>query len=165
MHADEFTDVTKAAGRDSDQATTDNGPSAASYYERIGGAPTIRVAVERFYERILDDAELAPYFAEIDMPRLKRHQVQLLSTVLGGPKEYAGRDLAAAHGGRGITEQHYARVADHLASTLRDLGAPADMITAVADTLDGVRPQIVQSAQQAGPEVAGSSHGSGPEVR
>jgi hemoglobin len=161
VHADEITDATKAAGQGSEQAATDNAPPAASYYERIGGAPTIRVAVERFYQRILDDAELAPYFAEIDMPRLKRHQVQLLSTVLGGPNEYAGRDLAVAHGGRGITDRHYAKVADHLATTLRDLGAPSDVITAVAETLDGVRPQIVQ----AGPEAAGSAHGSGPEVR
>jgi hemoglobin len=117
-----------------------------SPYARIGGGPAIRTAVDRFYRLVLDDPELAPYFADVDLARLKRHQAQLLSSVLGGSEEYTGRDLAAAHLGRGITGAHYAKVVDHLVGVLRELDAPADVIEAVAQTVGGVRDQIVDPA-------------------
>lgn len=116
---------------------------APSHYERIGGAATIRVAVDRFYQLLVADAELAPYFADIDLPKLKRHQVQLLSTVLGGPAEYGGRELELAHAGLGITDAQYTKVADYLTGVLRDLGAPTDVIDATASVVDSVRGKIV----------------------
>ena len=64
--------------------TTDAGESPDSHYDRVGGRPAIREVVERFYVRVLDDAELAPYFTDADMAQVKRHQVLLLSQVLGG---------------------------------------------------------------------------------
>ncbi|GDY31554.1 group I truncated hemoglobin [Gandjariella thermophila] len=134
--------------------------SAPGYYDQIGGAPTIRAAVDAFYERVLKDPDLASYFTATNMPRLKRHQVQLLTTALGGPDEYQGRDLAVAHRGRGITGQHYAKVAEHLAATLRDLGAPAEVVTAVSVTLDSLREQIVEP----GAEPAGQPRAEAPQA-
>jgi hemoglobin len=46
-------------------------------YARIGGAPAVRAVVDRFYERLLADAELRVYFAglgEEAMAGLRRHQ-------------------------------------------------------------------------------------------
>lgn len=120
--------------------------TAPSYYAQIGGAPTIREAVERFYKLVLSDVELGPYFADVDMARLKRHQAQLLTTVLGGPNDYAGRDLAVAHADRGITGPHYTKVANYLVDVLRDLGAPEHVVTAVSTTVDSVRDQVVGSS-------------------
>lgn len=116
---------------------------APSHYERIGGAATIRVAVDRFYQLVVADPELAPYFADVDLAKLRRHQVQLLSAVLGGPVEYGGPELEIAHAGLGITEAHYAKVADYLTGVLRELAAPVDVIDATASVLHGVRDQIV----------------------
>lgn len=116
---------------------------APSHYERIGGAATIRVAVDRFYQLVLADSELAPYFADIDLAKLRRHQVQLLSTVLGGPNEYGGRELAVAHAGMGITDAHYTKVGDYLTGVLRDMGAPDDVIDATSSVVESVRSQIV----------------------
>lgn len=114
-----------------------------SYYDQLGGAPTIKEAVDRFYVRLLDDAELAPYFADTDITQLKRHQVLLLSQVLGGPTAYDGRDLASAHAGMAITGDHYAKVGGHLMGVLGEMGAPAHIATAVEETLAAVRPDIV----------------------
>jgi hemoglobin len=116
---------------------------APSHYDLIGGAATIRVAVDRFYQLVVADAELAPYFTGVDMSKLKRHQVQLLTTVLGGPNEYGGRDLEIAHSGLGITDAHYTRVADYLTGVLRDLGAPDEVIGATSGVLESVREKIV----------------------
>ena len=123
--------------------TTVDQPAAPSYFDQLGGAPTISEAVNRFYRLLLNDPELAPYFAGTDMAQLKAHQVKLLSHLLGGPNEYTGRDLAAAHGGLGITDEHYSKVGGHLIDVLTDMGASDEIVAAVASTLEGARPQVV----------------------
>ena len=45
-----------------------------SIYDSIGGAPAVRAAVDDFYERVLGDPRLAPFFTGTDMNRLKSHQ-------------------------------------------------------------------------------------------
>lgn len=117
----------------------------ASHYDRIGGAPTIRQAVDRFYERVLADGELTPYFTDADLANVKRHQVLLLSQVLGGPTAYDGRALGDAHRGLGITERHYDKVVDHLVSVLTDLGADDEAIAAAGSVVAAVKPDIVES--------------------
>jgi hemoglobin len=117
----------------------------ASHYDRIGGAPTIREAVDRFYALVLADAELAPYFTGSDVAQVKRHQVLLLSQVLGGPAAYEGRDLGVAHRGLGITGGHYDQVIAHLVSVLVELGADDEAIAAAGEVVAGVKPDIVES--------------------
>jgi hemoglobin len=124
---------------------TDASANPASHYDRIGGGDAVREAVERFYTRVLDDPELEPYFATVNMAEVKRHQVLLLSQVLGGPATYAGRELGAAHSGLGITDDHYDRVVDHLVAVFTELGAEADTIAAAGEVLAAVRADIVES--------------------
>jgi hemoglobin len=124
---------------------TDASGNPASHYDRIGGGAAVREAVERFYTRVLDDPDLKPYFTTVDVSEVKRHQVLLLSQVLGGPANYAGRELGAAHSGLGITDDHYDRVVDHLVAVFTELGAEADTIAAAGDVLAGVRTDIVES--------------------
>lgn len=121
--------------------------TATSYYDQLGGAPVIAEAVDRFYVRLVNDPELVGYFAATDLPRLKRHQVLLLSQVLGGPAAYEGRSLAEAHQGMGVTGEHYDKVSGHLLSVLAEMGAPAEIAKAVADTLAAVRADIVDPAE------------------
>ncbi|MGH3417371.1 MAG: group I truncated hemoglobin, partial [Actinocrinis sp.] len=70
-----------------------------SIYETIGGAGAVHAAVDDFYARLLADPRLAPFFAEIDLRRLKTHQRAFLTAALGGAQLYQGRDMAAAHAG------------------------------------------------------------------
>ncbi|SEG63803.1 hemoglobin [Nonomuraea solani] len=121
----------------------------ASYYEKIGGAPTVREAVDRFYVVVLDDVDLKPYFDGVDMARLKRHMVMLLCSVLGGPEVYEGHDLADAHRGMGVTGEDYQRVGGHLIGVLRELGAGEDVVEHVVATLGAVRGAIVEQPAEA----------------
>ncbi|MEH1099852.1 group I truncated hemoglobin [Micromonospora sp. CPCC 205561] len=114
-----------------------------SHYERIGGASAVRAAVEVFYERVLGDAELAGYFAAVDMAGQRRHLALMLTVVLGGPNEYTGRSLAEAHQPLRIPVEHYAMVGGHLVATLTALGVPADVLTHVRAVLAQVRDQVV----------------------
>lgn len=112
-------------------------------YAQIGGGAAVRAVVDDFYARVLADEALAPYFTSTEMTNLKRHQVQLVSTLLGGPVTYEGRELAAAHAGLGITTQDYGRVVTHLVGALTDAGVPDEIIASLGETLVAVEPDIV----------------------
>ncbi|MEV2242283.1 group 1 truncated hemoglobin [Micromonospora sp. NPDC049891] len=121
-----------------------------SHYERIGGAGSVKAAVELFYDRVLADAELAGYFADVDMVGQRRHLALMLTVVLGGPNEYTGRDLASAHQPLNIPLAHYVKVGEHLTATLTQLGVPGDIIADVQAVLAQVQDQVVAGGDQAG---------------
>jgi hemoglobin len=114
-----------------------------SLYERLGQDVGIRTAVDDFYRRLLADPQLVPYFENVDMNRLRGHQAKLLVQVTGGPVEYDGRELSAAHGDLNITGPDFDRVVGHLAATLDDLGVPQDDIGQVGSALTAHRDEIV----------------------
>lgn len=111
--------------------------------ERLGAEGGIRQAVDDFYDRVVGDADLAPYFEGIDMKTLRRHQVEMLSAATGGPNQYTGRDMATAHAGLGITDEHFDRVVGHLVATLQGLGVDDATIGQVGAALTPLRADIV----------------------
>ncbi|MER7457727.1 group 1 truncated hemoglobin [Micromonospora sp. NPDC126480] len=121
-----------------------------SHYERIGGASSVKAAVELFYDKVLADPELAGYFTDVDMTTQRRHLALMLAVVLGGPNEYAGRGLAEAHQPLNIPAAHYAKVGGHLTETLTDLGVPGDVITDVQAVLAEVQDQVVAGGTRTG---------------
>ncbi|SCL36499.1 hemoglobin [Micromonospora nigra] len=121
-----------------------------SHYERIGGAAAVKAAVELFYDKVLADPELAGYFAEVDMVGQRRHLALMLTVVLGGPNEYAGRGLAEAHQPLHIPVEHYVAVGGHLTATLAELGVPGDVISDVQGVLAQVQDQVVAGGNPAG---------------
>ncbi|MGH9235247.1 MAG: group I truncated hemoglobin [Acidimicrobiales bacterium] len=133
-------------------AGDETGGAAApdNHYDRLGGGAAVLEAVDRFYALVLADDELAPYFTDVDIARLKRHQVLLLSQVLGGPTAYDGRELGDAHRGLGVTDAHYDKVVAHLVSVLTELGADDEAIAAAGSVVAAVRPDIVESTADGG---------------
>jgi hemoglobin len=117
--------------------------NAGSLYESIGGAEALRVAVDRFYLKVLGDPELAPYFEGKDVPAIKRHQVLLLTTVLGGPGAYEGRDLGEAHAALAITGEDYDRTVGHLVDVLTELGVQGEAFETLTAAVLGTRGAIV----------------------
>ncbi|GAB4107149.1 group 1 truncated hemoglobin [Micromonospora taraxaci] len=122
----------------------------ASHYDRIGGASSVKAAVELFYDKVLVDPELAGYFSDVDMVGQRRHLTLMLTTVLGGPNEYTGRGLAEAHQPLNIPVEHYAKVGEHLTVTLTELGVPADILADVQTVLGQVQDQVVARENRSG---------------
>jgi hemoglobin len=116
-----------------------------SDYDSVGGGPAVSAVVNDFYERVLRDAQLAPYFQGIDLARLKRHQVLLISQVLGGPADYEGRRLDQAHAGLGISHDDLAAVANHLVAAMREAGVPEDILLRAIAVVASTEPDIVES--------------------
>ena len=117
--------------------------TAANAYDSLGAETGLRSAVDEFYDRVHADPLLAPYFAGVDMPTLRRHQVDMLSAATGGPQKYSGRDMAKAHAGLDITDEAFDRVVGHLNATLVETGADDGTIRAVLGALVPLRPSIV----------------------
>ena len=118
---------------------------AVSDYDAVGGGPAVSAVVNDFYERVLGDPQLAPYFEGVDMARLKRHQVLLVTQVLGGPDRYDGRPLAEAHAGLGIDRNEFAAVVGHLAGAMKDAGVPDDIIGRAGAAVVATESDIVKS--------------------
>src|SRR5947209_12116529 len=106
-------------------------PGAASLYEKIGGQDALEVIVEDFYCRVLDDDQLAGFYAGSNMRCVKARQVEFLSSVLDGPGPYTGSPMRQVHEGRGITAHHFAMVAAHLADSLCAAGLHTETMTEI----------------------------------
>ena len=91
-------------------------------FERVGGEKTIRELIHEFYDRVVADPELKPFFKNTSMDKLRRMQREFFSAALDGPITYTGRPLSYVHHGRGITKHHFALYVAHLIDTLRDHG-------------------------------------------
>lgn len=113
-------------------------------YEAVGGAPAVSVVVGDFYDRVLDDIELAPYFAESDMARVRRHQFLVISEAMGGPIAEGVMSVAEAHKGRGITENALSRVATHLLAAMNAAKWPEEIVQRTAQAVMSFRHQVVE---------------------
>lgn len=117
--------------------------SAAPILDSVGGTNGLRVAVDLLYARLLADPVLSHFFAGVDMPRIKRHQVLLLAQLLGGRAPYAGLELAAAHAHLSIGDDEYRRVVDHLVAVLRELAVDPDAVAMLSRTLLDLQQDVV----------------------
>ncbi|WP_136715775.1 group I truncated hemoglobin [Halorientalis salina] len=87
-------------------------------YDRLGGREAIRAVVDDFYDRLLDDDELGPFFENTDMESLKEHQTDHLCEAAGGPAEYTGPPIREAHLHVPFTLDLIQRSVEHLEASL-----------------------------------------------
>jgi hemoglobin len=118
-------------------------------FQRLGGEVSIDVAVDQFYDRLLADPELGPFFASVDMRRQRSHQKALLAMALGGPRAYRGRSLGEAHAHLDINDRHVDLVAGHLAAVLEGLGVAQELIDEVITAVDSLRDTVLGRTAEA----------------
>jgi chemotaxis signal transduction protein/truncated hemoglobin YjbI len=116
-------------------------------FERIGGAVAVEAAVDLFYEKVMSDESLVGFFEGVDMSRQRKMLNDFMSMALGGPNQYGGKALRAAHARlvneQGLGNEHFDAVAGHLEATLRDLTVPDDIITEALTTVGGTRGDVL----------------------
>lgn len=117
-----------------------------SLYERIGGEAAIMAAVEVFYRKVLADELTKPFFDGLDMDAMIKKQIAFMAWAFGGPDEFKGRDLRSAHAGlvaRGLDDKHFTAVAEHLESTLTELGIAPALIAEALTIVGSVKDQVL----------------------
>ena len=103
------------------QATMHNG----SLYSRLGGKPAIRLVVEDFVQNVAEDRRINGFFGTTNIPRLKRLLVEQICQASGGPCQYSGRSMRAAHRGLGIGNADFNALVQDLGRSLNKYGVPA----------------------------------------
>ena len=88
-------------------------------YERIGGATVVESLVDRFYDRVMADPELKPFFKHSSHDGLRKMQREFFGAALDGPVDYSGLAIGQTHHGRGISRRHFALFVKHLLETLQ----------------------------------------------
>ncbi len=134
----------KKSGRGKTSSGSDD-----SLYERLGGEDAIDAAVNIFYDKVLDDDHLQHFFEHADMDRLRSLQKSFMTMAFGGPEEYSGADLRAAHEhfvAKGIDDTHFDAVAGHLRATLQELEVPEDLIIDVLTVVEKTRKDVLGNA-------------------
>ena len=113
-----------------------------THYVKYGSRLTSGMA-ECFYDRVLVDPELAPFFEGIDVEKLREHLADFLTVLTGGPNLYKGRDHLAAHQGLKISEADFDRLMVHVAAVAKELDIEPEDIATVAEAIIGLKDQVV----------------------
>lgn len=113
-------------------------------FVKYGGLETIAKIVSRFYDIVLENEILAPYFEDVDMPRLVTHQTHFFAMVMGAPaNQYTGGALKEVHKNFKITDQAFDEVARSLLLTLSEFKVEQVDIDTIMNTVASTRPDIV----------------------
>ena len=67
--------------------------SEKTLYERLGGKPAITAVVDEFVANVAADKRVNSFFADVNIPRLKRLLVEQICQASGGPCKYSGRSM------------------------------------------------------------------------
>ena len=79
-----------------------------SLYE-ILGQTKIEEVIREFYTRVFNDPMIGHFFFNVDQEHITRQQVIFATGLLGGPRNYRGKPLRAAHSPFPIRPPHFAR--------------------------------------------------------
>lgn len=121
-----------------------------SLYDDLGGAAAVEAAVDIFYRKVLSDERISRFFDGVDMERQAAKQKAFLTMAFGGPNNYTGRDMQAAHAhlvAAGLNDSHVDAVIENLGATLKELGVEGDKIAQVAAIAESVRDAVLSRSK------------------
>jgi hemoglobin len=99
------------------------------------GKLVVEAFVDRLYELLLGEERLARCFEGADMALLKRHQVQLVTQLLGGPATFDQRNLRLAYARMGLARSDHENVRSYLVQVLVEKGLKPAVIGRLRDAL------------------------------
>lgn len=100
--------------------------SEQTLYDRLGGHDGIRAVVDDFYDRLVEDEDLGPFFEGSDMELLRRTQTDFLCEAAGGPETYDAAPVREAHLHVPFTPEHIQRAVELLEESLDAFDVPAE---------------------------------------
>lgn len=116
-----------------------------SLFEKYGGFATVSKLVSELYDELIENQITAPYFDRSDLRDLMDHQVKFLSQALGGPEQYTGRAMNAAHTGLKISQQAFVEVAKTVQMVLEDNGVEEEDVASIMAILASLEGDIVDA--------------------
>lgn len=122
-------------------------PAEATLFDKLGGAHAVELAVDKFYDRVLEDDRIKHFFVDADVEKLRSHQKRFLAYAFGGMPGYNGKNMRAAHAPLvekfGLNDTHFNAVVENLAAVLTELGVPMPLIGEVAVIAESIRGDVL----------------------
>lgn len=119
---------------------------SSKLYDLLGGAVAVNTATLKFYEKVIADPSLSPFFKGLDMEAQAKKFVGFMTMAMGGPHEYKGADLRTAHlrlVREGLGDSHFEAVVDHLETTLVEMGVDPDLIEQALELVASTRGDVL----------------------
>ena len=121
--------------------------NSETIFERLGGDSAINVGVKLFYQKILADPYIKPFFEHVDMIRQVEKQKSFLTKIFDGPHDFNGKDMREAHRhlveNMGLNDSHFDHLMTHLRSSLTEIGLESDLITEAVDVAESFRDEVL----------------------
>ncbi len=115
----------------------------STLYDKLGGEKTVKLVVENFYQRVLNDDRINHFFEQVDMLKQKMHQIDFLTYAFEGSERYRGSTMREIHQKlvqeKGLSDEHFNAFIEDLVETLKELEISPALIEealAVADSVE-----------------------------
>jgi hemoglobin len=112
-------------------------------YRALGAQAGIEKVVDAALGEIHNDPHISLFFANTDMPDLRRLLIEQFCAATGGPCEYTGRSMEEAHGGLNLTNEDFDRFVGDLVRAFDKAEVPKDLQQQLLALFGPMRKQIV----------------------
>lgn len=123
----------------------------ATLYDRLGGRDGIRAVVDDFYDRLVADPDLGPFFDDADLERLRETQTVFLCAAAGGPETYDATPVREAHIDVPFTPAHIQRAVDLLYESLDEFDVDGDDADAVVEAVAAYEEDLLATPEDVDP--------------
>lgn len=113
-------------------------------FEKYGGFSTISKIVLTFYDRMIDDDLVGPFFDEVDLSKLIDHQNKFVTSLMGGPASFSDTHIERAHRNMTIEDRHLDRLKEIMAQTLSDFDVDSEDIETILEGFEQRRTILVE---------------------
>jgi hemoglobin len=116
-------------------------------FDLIGGRNTINAATELFYDKVLQDDNLRPFFEAVDMAHLRSRQAMFISMLLAG-RVYTGKNIHDAHArsrDHGLNDAHFDLFLKHFRAALEEVGVEPENAETIRKRLESQRRTVLNN--------------------
>src|SRR5262245_3031347 len=117
---------------------------AKSLFDRLGGQPAINAVVDDFAGNVLNDPRINKKFAKTDAPRLLANLKDFVCNATGGPCQYNGLSMKAAHDHMRVTGGEFNALVEDLVKSLDKFNVGETEKKELLGALAGLRGDIVK---------------------
>lgn len=104
-------------------------------FNQLGGYAAVGAVIDGLLTNVAADERINGFFADTDLPNLRRLLVEQVCAATGGFCVYTGRTMRESHAGLGITDDDFNALVEDLLAALDSLSVPY-----TAGTFDGDLP-------------------------
>ena len=113
-------------------------------FEKYGGFSTISKIVLTFYDRMIDDDLVGPFFDDVDLSKLIDHQNKFVTSLMGGPASFSDDHIERVHRNMTIEDCHFDRLKEIMTETLSGFDVDSEDIETILDGFEQRRVLLIE---------------------